>query len=77
MIRIAILAVAVAFFSLPAAAQPTTPPGKSGTAPGHTGQTPGQIQKNQDLPPGSAKDYAPGSKAPTALPPPGTTQKKK
>jgi hypothetical protein len=68
MIRIPILAVAVAYFTLT---------GKSGTAPGHTGQTPGQIQKNQDLPPGSAKDYAPGSKAPTALPPPGTTQKKK
>jgi len=77
MIRVIVLVAAVAFFALPALAQTTTPPGKSGTAPGQTGKTPGQIQKEKDLPPGSAKDYAPGSKAPTALDPPGTTQKKK
>jgi hypothetical protein len=77
MTRVVVLAAAVAFFTLPALAQTTAPPGKSGTAPGQTGKTPGQIQKEKDLPPGSAKDFAPGSKAPTALDPPGKTQKKK
>ena len=67
MMRIAALAVAAAFVSLPAVAQ--TPPGKSGTAPGHSttnpapGQTsdpktnaPGQQQKKTN---GPAKQFAP------------------
>jgi len=55
--RITALAVAAAFFSLPAAAQ--TPPGKSGTAPGQTGLTPGHLQQGTQ---GSAKEFAPGQK---------------
>ena len=57
MIRIAALAVATAFFSLPAAAQPGTK-GKSDTAPGQTHTTPGQQQTT----PGGAKNLAPGQK---------------
>jgi hypothetical protein len=50
------IAIAAAFFALPAAAQNN---GKSGTAPGHTGLTPGHEQQAE---PGGAKNFAPGQK---------------
>lgn len=62
--RIAALAIAVTFLSLPAAAQTK---GKSGSAPGIAGTTPGQTQTA----PGGAKDLAPGR---SDLPPPGKAQ---
>jgi len=49
------MAVAVAFFAFPAAAQNATK-GKSSTAPGQTDLTPGHEKPAQ----GSAKDFAPG-----------------
>jgi hypothetical protein len=52
------LALAIALFSLPAAAQNK---GKSPTAPGQTGLTPGQ----QQTAPGGAKDLAPGQQQTT------------
>lgn len=69
--RIVALAVAAFLFALPAAAQTK---GKLGTAPGQTPSgTPGQTQKDQNLAPGSAKDFAPGR--PGGMEPPGQSQR--